>query len=116
MGFGEVVREVSEADPRGGGSGRSHVPEHVPGVRFPYPGDYDGLRLGPLCWGSYWHWDPKETWSLITWIIYALMLHARYVRGWRGLRMAIMTTVGFASVLFTYLGVNLLPGLHTYLQ
>jgi ABC-type transport system involved in cytochrome c biogenesis permease subunit len=44
------------------------------------------------------------------------MLHARYVRGWRGLRMAIMTTVGFASVLFTYLGVNLLPGLHTYLQ
>ena len=79
-----------------------------------------GIMTGSIwahyAWGSYWSWDPKETWSLITWLIYALMLHARYVRGWRGLRMAIMTTVGFASVLFTYLGVNLLPGLHTYLQ
>ena len=67
-------------------------------------------------WGSYWSWDPKETWSLITWLIYAAMLHLRFVRGWRGKRMAILAIVGFAAVLFTYLGVNYLPGLHSYLQ
>ena len=66
-------------------------------------------------WGSYWSWDPKETWSLITWLIYAVMLHTRLVRGWRGKRMAIMAIVGFACVLFTYLGVNLLPSLHSYM-
>ena len=66
-------------------------------------------------WGSYWSWDPKETWSLITWLIYALMLHAHNVRGWRGKRMAIMTIIGFGCVLFTYLGVNLLPSLHSYM-
>ena len=65
-------------------------------------------------WGSYWSWDPKETWSLITWLIYAAMLHSRFVQGWRGKRMAIMSIIGFASVLFTYFGVNYLPGLHSY--
>ncbi len=65
-------------------------------------------------WGSYWSWDPKETWSFITWLIYAAMLHSRFVRGWRGKRMAIMSIIGFASVLFTYFGVNYLPGLHSY--
>ena len=67
-------------------------------------------------WGSYWNWDPKETWSLITWIIYAILLHGRYMRGWRGQKIAVMTIIGFASVLFTYLGVNYLPGLHSYLS
>jgi cytochrome c-type biogenesis protein CcsB len=67
-------------------------------------------------WGSYWSWDPKETWSLVTWLIYALMLHARHVRGWRGTRMALMSVIGFACVLFTYLGVNYLAGLHSYLK
>jgi len=67
-------------------------------------------------WGSYWSWDPKETWSLITWLTYAVMLHARLVRGWRGRRMAIMAIVGFGCVLFTYLGVNLLPSLHSYMK
>ncbi|RLB32224.1 MAG: c-type cytochrome biogenesis protein CcsB [Deltaproteobacteria bacterium] len=65
-------------------------------------------------WGSYWSWDPKETWSLITWLIYAAMLHSRLIGGWRGKRMAIMSLIGFVSVLFTYFGVNLLPGLHSY--
>ena len=65
-------------------------------------------------WGSYWSWDPKETWSLITWLIYATILHSRFVRGWRGKRMAIMSIIGFVSVLFTYFGVNYLPGLHSY--
>lgn len=66
-------------------------------------------------WGSYWSWDPKETWSLITWLVYAVMLHTRLVRGWRGKRMAILAVVGFGCVLFTYLGVNLLPSLHSYM-
>ena len=66
-------------------------------------------------WGSYWSWDPKETWSLITWLVYAVMLHTRLVRGWRGRRMAMMTIVGFVSVLFTYLGVNFLTSLHNYI-
>ncbi len=67
-------------------------------------------------WGSYWSWDPKETWSLITWLVYAALLHARLVRGLRGKRIALMSLAGFACVLFTYLGVNYLPGLHTYLK
>jgi cytochrome c-type biogenesis protein CcsB len=66
-------------------------------------------------WGSYWSWDPKETWSLITWLIYAVMLHTRLVRGWRGRRMAMMAMVGFGCMLFTYLGVNFLPSLHSYM-
>ncbi|HTG02180.1 MAG TPA: cytochrome c biogenesis protein CcsA [Nitrospirota bacterium] len=66
-------------------------------------------------WGTYWSWDPKETWSLITWFIYAIYLHARYVRGWKGTQMAVIACFGFLSVIFTYLGVNLvLSGLHSY--
>ncbi len=75
-----------------------------------------GAVWAHYAWGRYWGWDPKETWSLITWLVYAAMLHARYVRGWRGRRMAVMALVGLACVLFTYLGVNYLPGLHTYIQ
>ncbi len=66
-------------------------------------------------WGSYWSWDPKETWSLITWLVYAGILHSRLTAGWRGRRAAILCIVGFGCVLFTFLGVNLLlPGLHSY--
>ncbi len=66
-------------------------------------------------WGTYWSWDPKETWSLITWFIYAAALHARFVRGWSGRRIAWIAIVGFLCVLFTYYGVNfLLSGLHSY--
>jgi len=65
-------------------------------------------------WGSYWSWDPKETWSLITWLVYAAMLHSRMIIGWRGKRLAILSIIGFACVLFTYFGVNYLAGLHSY--
>lgn len=66
-------------------------------------------------WGTYWSWDPKETWSLITWFFYAITLHARYTRGWAGTRIAFLAIAGFFSVLFTYYGVNfLLSGLHSY--
>ncbi len=66
-------------------------------------------------WGSYWSWDPKETWALITWLVYAGYLHMRITRGWRGRRAAYFAILGFAVVLFTFFGVTyLLPGLHAY--
>jgi cytochrome c-type biogenesis protein CcsB len=66
-------------------------------------------------WGTYWSWDPKETWSLITWLVYAALLHSRTMQGWRGRRVAWLSVIGFGCVLFTYFGVNfLLSGLHSY--
>jgi len=66
-------------------------------------------------WGAYWSWDPKETWSLITWFIYAALLHARNLQSWKGERVAWLSIIGFGCVLFTYFGVNfLLSGLHSY--
>ncbi|MBU4305894.1 MAG: c-type cytochrome biogenesis protein CcsB [Candidatus Omnitrophica bacterium] len=79
-----------------------------------------GIMTGSVwaqqAWGRWWSWDPKETWSLITWLIYAAYLHARLSSGWRGRKTAILSIGGFVSVLFTYLGVSfLLPGRHAYL-
>jgi len=78
-----------------------------------------GLIFGAIwadqAWGVYWSWDPKETWSLITWFFYAFYLHARLMRGWRGNKVAAVAVLGFVAVIFTYLGVNLLlSGLHSY--
>lgn len=74
-----------------------------------------GAVWAEYAWGRYWGWDPKETWSLITWFLYAALLHQRLTVGWRGRKAAIMAIVGFMAVLFTFLGVNLLlPGLHAY--
>ncbi|MHB1013258.1 MAG: c-type cytochrome biogenesis protein CcsB [Desulfobacteria bacterium] len=74
-----------------------------------------GSIWAEYAWGSYWSWDPKEVWSLITWLLYAALLHGRMTVGWRGRKAAILAIVGFCAVLFTFLGVNLLlPGLHTY--
>jgi cytochrome c-type biogenesis protein CcsB len=66
-------------------------------------------------WGSYWSWDPKETWAAITWLVYAGYLHMRITRGWRGRRAAYFAILGFAVVMFTFFGVTyLLPGMHAY--
>jgi cytochrome c-type biogenesis protein CcsB len=74
-----------------------------------------GAIWANYAWGSYWSWDPKETWSLIVWLIYAGFLHARIVGGWRGKRSALISIIGFCGVIFLYLGVNLLlSGLHSY--
>ncbi len=74
-----------------------------------------GAIWAERAWGSYWSWDPKETWSLITWIIYALYLHLRLNKGWRGRRAAWFAVIGFICVLFTYIGVNtFIPGIHSY--
>jgi cytochrome c-type biogenesis protein CcsB len=70
-----------------------------------------GLIFGAIwadqAWGVYWSWDPKETWSLITWFFYAFFLHARLMKGWRGNKIAVVAVMGFMAVIFTYLGVNL---------
>ena len=74
-----------------------------------------GAIWAERAWGSYWSWDPKETWSLITWIIYAAYLHLRINRGWKGKAAAVFAVIGFIAVLFTYIGVNtFLPGIHSY--
>ncbi|MBI4179700.1 cytochrome c biogenesis protein CcsA [bacterium] len=78
-----------------------------------------GIILGAVwaneAWGTYWSWDPKETWSLITWFVYAIAVHLRRLHKWRGKRFAWLAVAGFACVLFTYFGVNyLLAGLHSY--
>jgi len=84
------------------------------GFLFLTVGIITGAVWANSAWGRYWGWDPKETWSLITWFIYATLLHARMMRGWRGKRIAYLSIIGFVAVLFTYFGVNYLPGLHSY--
>lgn len=84
------------------------------GFLFLSVGIITGAVWANSAWGSYWTWDPKETWSLITWFIYATLIHARLMHGWRGKRLAFISIVGFCAVLFTYFGVNYLPGLHSY--
>jgi len=74
-----------------------------------------GAIWAERAWGSYWSWDPKETWSLVTWLIYAVYLHLRVGRGWSGKSAAIFAVIGFVCVIFTYIGVNtFLPGIHSY--
>lgn len=78
-----------------------------------------GIILGAIwanyAWGGYWSWDPKETWSLIVWFIYAGYFHGRLVRGWRGRKTAYFSIIGFIAVIFLYWGVSfVLPGLHAY--
>ncbi|ABX08928.1 c-type cytochrome biogenesis protein CcsB [Prochlorococcus marinus] len=66
-------------------------------------------------WGSWWSWDPKETWALISWLVYAAYLHARITRGWQGRKPAMIATFGFLIIVICYIGVNLLGvGLHSY--
>jgi len=74
-----------------------------------------GAYWANRAWGSYWSWDPKETWAAITWLVYAGYLHMRITRGWRGRRAAYFAILGFGVVMFTFFGVTyLLPGLHAY--
>lgn len=74
-----------------------------------------GAIWAESAWGRYWAWDPKETWSFITWIIYSIYLHVRISKGWKGKKAAMFGLIGFICVLFTYIGVNtLLPSIHSY--
>jgi len=85
------------------------------GFLFLTIGIITGAVWANSAWGKYWTWDPKETWSLITWLIYAIFMHLRIIRGWSGKSLAYISIIGFVAVLFTYFGVNyLLSGLHSY--
>jgi len=127
-----LIREKLEA---GGGSTAAGAPaggllSMFPSIRVLDDLNYKAIMIGfPLltlgivtgaawanyAWGTYWSWDPKETWSLIVWFIYAAFLHARITRGWVGRRAAVLSVIGFAATIFCYLGVNLfLSGLHSY--
>jgi len=87
----------------------------ITGFPFLTAGIITGAAWANYAWGTYWSWDPKETWSLIVWLIYAAFLHARITRGWHGRKTAILSVVGFLATIFCYLGVNLvLSGLHSY--
>jgi len=78
-------------------------------------GNFLGGQWANESWGRYWGWDPKETWALITFLVYSLYLHVRLTRGWRGTWTAFLSITGFLVTLFTLFGVNLLlAGLHSY--
>jgi cytochrome c-type biogenesis protein CcsB len=87
------------------------------GIGFPMLtlGILSGAIWANEAWGSYWNWDPKETWALITWFIFAIYLHTRITKGWNGKKPALIASLGFFVVWICYLGVNLLgKGLHSY--
>lgn len=74
-----------------------------------------GALWAESAWGGYWRWDPREVWALITWLIYAIILHARLLAGWRGRRAAILSIIGFISILVAFFGIKLLhKGLHIF--
>jgi cytochrome c-type biogenesis protein CcsB len=88
-------------------------------LTFGFPLMTMGIISGAIwansAWGGYWRWDPKETWALITWFLYAALLHGRLTIGWRGRRAAIFAIIGFVCLLFTFFGVNLfLSGEHSF--
>ena len=88
-------------------------------VLFGFPVWTFGVMAGAIwadhAWGRYWGWDPKETWSFITWVVYAMFLHARATAGWRGRRAAWIQLIGFGCLMFNVVGVNLwITGLHSY--
>ena len=121
-----ILYITSKSKQEAGGSAHSLLPDSRQLDEFNYQmvlfgflwlslGIITGSVWADLAWGAYWSWDPKETWSLITWLIYAALLHARTMKGWRGSRVAWLSIIGFGCVLFTYFGVNfLLGGLHSY--
>ena len=75
---------------------------------------FAALVAGPIwaeyAWGSYWNWDPKEVWAFITWVVYAAYLHARATAGWKGRAAAILALIGFATLLFNFVGINFFFG------
>ena len=110
-GFGAVLRRLPPADALDRLSYRT--------VIFAFPIWTFAIIAGAIwadqAWGRYWGWDPKETWAFITWVVYAGYLHARATAGWRGRKAAYIQLVGFASLLFNLVGVNLwITGLHSY--
>jgi len=125
-----VLKLKGERSPVKGGTGKEAELKKVlqsfnyESIRFGFLFLGIGIITGAVwaneAWGTYWSWDPKETWSLITWIIYAIIIHFKYVSGRFGIKdlnmfTAVGSIVGFLAVIFTYFGVNfILSGLHSY--
>ena len=87
------------------------------GLGFPLLtiGILSGAVWANEAWGSYWSWDPKETWALLTWLVFAIYLHTRLTKGWEGKKPALIASLGFVTVWVCFLGVNLIgEGLHSY--
>jgi cytochrome c-type biogenesis protein CcsB len=87
------------------------------GLGFPFLtiGIISGAVWANEAWGSYWSWDPKETWAFITWLVFAIYLHSRLLKGWQGKKAAVLGSCGFFVIWICYLGVNFLAkGLHSY--
>lgn len=75
-----------------------------------------GMLWADSAWGSYWNWEPREVWSLITWIIFAIILHARLLAGWRGKKAAVLSIIGFLTIIIAFAGIKLLQkGQHVFL-
>jgi cytochrome c-type biogenesis protein CcsB len=119
-------RRVAAGQPSWSGAILQHLPRPLildrlsyRSILFAFPVWTFGVMAGAIwadhAWGRYWGWDPKETWSFITWVVYAMFLHARATAGWRGRRAAWIHLAGFACLMFNLIGVNLwVTGLHSY--
>ncbi len=126
VGFGFSIMYLLKGGDKSSGNWRDRLPSLdladeltyqmiVFGFVFLTIGIVTGSVWANSAWGTYWSWDPKETWSLITWVVYAVLLHLRLMRGWQGRSIAWISIIGFLCVLFTYFGVNyFLSGLHSY--
>lgn len=120
-----LLKEKQGADAKG------RLAEHLPALKLLDEISYKLIFVGlpfltimlvtgavwaEYAWGAFWSWDPKETWALITWLVYAIYLHTRFMKGFKGKRAAWLSVLGFAAVIFTFFGVSyLLPGMHSYL-
>lgn len=113
----DISRQVTSSHLSKLGQTLDNCSYRILGFGFPLltMGILSGAVWANEAWGSYWSWDPKETWALITWLVFAIYLHARLTRGWIGTKPAIIAACGFVTVWVCYLGVNLLgSGLHSY--
>jgi cytochrome c-type biogenesis protein CcsB len=120
------VRRVAARQPSWSAGILRHVPAPAVldrlsyrSILFAFPVWTFGVMAGAIwadhAWGRYWGWDPKETWSFITWVVYAMFLHARATAGWRGRRAGYIQLIGFGCLLFNVVGVNIwITGLHSY--
>lgn len=112
--FGIVLLRANTASPEENALGTMFYRCVMIGFIFFTVGILTGSVWAQMAWGRYWGWDPKETWALITWLIYGSVLHERIRKRETTRRVAVLALIGLASVLFTYFGVNYLPGLHSY--
>jgi cytochrome c-type biogenesis protein CcsB len=101
----------------GPNTSENYLSYRIIGIGFPFLtiGILSGAVWANEAWGSYWSWDPKETWALLTWLVFAIYLHTRLTKGWEGKKPALIASLGFVTVWICFLGVNLIgEGLHSY--